>query len=241
VVRRRGGCSTTPGDRAGCVRGLAHGPLARRPSGEPARDVYRDPLYHRPNFRVLLSELDLSADDYLLEVGCGGGALLEEALRSGCRAAAVDHSAEMVQVAREANHDAVAEGRLDVIEASADRLPFPDTTFTCAVMTGVLGFLPDPVAALAEIRRVLARGGRLAVLGSDPELRGTPAAPEPIARRLRFYDDEELGRIGREAGFTEVRVERRDLEPFAREVGVPQEHLPLFAGTGARFLFARTG
>jgi SAM-dependent methyltransferase len=108
-------------------------------------------------------------------------------------------------------------------------------------MTGVLGFLPDPVAALAEIRRVLTRGGRLAVLGSDPELRGTPAAPEPIAGRLRFYDDEELGRFGREAGFTEVRVERRDLEPFAREVGVPQEHLPLFAGAGARFLFARTG
>jgi hypothetical protein len=34
---------------------------------------------------------------------------------------------------------------------------------------------------------------------------------------------------------------RRDLEPFAREVGVPEEHLALFAGSenGARFLLAR--
>lgn len=214
---------------------------ARRPSGGQARTVYRDPLYHRPNFRALLGILALTADDYLLEIGCGGGALLEEALRSGCRAAAVDHSAEMVRLARETNRDAVAGGRLEVAQASADCLPFPDATFTCAVMTGVLGFLPDPVAALAEVRRVLADGGCLAVLGSDPELRGTPAAPEPMASRLRFYDERELERIGREAGFANVSVERRELAAFAREVGVPEEHVPLFAEPGARFLVARKG
>jgi SAM-dependent methyltransferase len=211
---------------------------ARRPSGAQARAIYRDPLYHYPNFRVILTELALRADDYLLEVGCGGGALLNEALRSGCRAAAVDHSPAMVHLAREVNRDAVAEGRLEVFEASAERLPFPDGAFTCAAMTGVLGFLPDPVAALAEIRRVLSEGGRLVVLGSDPEMRGTPAAPEPMASRLRFYDDDELGQLGREAGFTTARVVRRDLEPFAREAGVPEEHVPLFAGA-SRFLLAR--
>lgn len=211
---------------------------ARRPSGAQARAIYRDPLYHYPNFRVILAELALSADDYLLEVACGGGALLNEALRSGCRAAAVDHSPAMVHLAREVNRDAVAEGRLEVFEAIAERLPFPDAAFTCAVMTGVLGFLPDPVAALAEIRRVLGTGGRLVALGSDPEMRGTPAAPEPMASRLRFYNDDELEQLGCKAGFTAVRVMRRDLEPFAREVGVPEEHLPLFAGP-TRFLLAR--
>jgi SAM-dependent methyltransferase len=214
---------------------------ARRPSGAQARAIYRDPLYHYPNFRVILAELALSADDYLLEVGCGGGALLNDALRSGCRAAAVDHSPAMVRLARETNRDAVAEGRLEVYEASAERLPFADETFTCAAMTGVLGFLPDPVAALAEIRRVLRGGARLVVLGSDPELRGTPAAPEPMASRLQFYDDDELEELGRKAGFKTVSVVRRDLEPFAREVGVPEEHLPLFAGSDARFLLARKG
>src|SRR5918996_20061 len=78
---------------------------ARRPSGAQARAVYRDPLYHYPNFRVILAELALTADDYLLEVGCGGGALLKDALESGCRAAAVDHSADMVHLARETNRD----------------------------------------------------------------------------------------------------------------------------------------
>jgi SAM-dependent methyltransferase len=214
---------------------------ARRPSGAQARATYRDPLYHYPNFRVILAELALTPDDHLIEVGCGGGALLKEALRSGCRAAAIDHSPDMVGLAQQENRGAVTEGRLEVCQASADHLPFPDATFTCAVMTGILGFLPDPVATLREIRRVLRQGGRLVALGSDPELRGTPAAPEPMASRLRFYDDDKLQRLAREAGFTEARVVRRDLEPFAREAGIPEDHLPLFAGTGARFLLARAG
>jgi len=214
---------------------------ARRPSGAQARSTYGDPVYHYPNFRVILAELALTADDVLLEVGCGGGALLRDALASGCRAAAVDHSPDMVRLARETNREAVAAGRLEVREASADRLPFADETFTCAAMTAVLGFLPDPVAALAEIRRVLHPGGRLVVLGSDPEVKGTMAAPEPFASRLRFYDDDELARLGRDAGYASVRAVRRSLEPFAREAGVPEAHLELFAGEGPRFLLARKG
>jgi SAM-dependent methyltransferase len=215
---------------------------ARRPSGAQSRATYADPLYHYPNFRVILAELALSADDYLLEVGCGGGALLKAALESGCRAAAIDHSAEMVRLARQTNAAAIAAGRLEVIQGDARSLPFPDATFTRAAMTGVLGFLPDPVAAFAEIRRVLRNGGRFVGLGSDPELRGTPGAPEPMASRLRFYEADELESMGRAAGFADVRVLRRDLEQFAREAGVPEEHLPLFAappGQGARFLVCR--
>ena len=212
--------------------------LARRPSGGQAREGYRDPLYHRPNFAVLLKLLALTPDDYLLEVGCGGGALLHDALESGCRAAAIDHSPDMVLVARDLNADAIAEGRLEVVESSADRLPFADETFTCAVMTNVLGFLPDPVGTLGEIRRVLILGGRFALLGSDPSCRGTIAAPEPMASRLRFYTDEELEQLGSDAGFDEVWVERHELEPYAREVGVPEEHLPFFAGPGSPFLVA---
>lgn len=213
---------------------------ARRPSGEASRATYRDPLYHYPGFRVVLAELALTPDDRLLEVGCGGGALLKEALESGCRAAAVDHSPEMVSVARETNRDAIREGRLEIREARAEDLPFPDAAFTCATMTGVLGFLSDPVAALVEMRRVLARGGRVVLQGSDPELRGTPAAPEPMASRLRFYEADELEELGRAAGFSRVRVVRRAMESFAREVGIPEEHLPLFT-EGGTFLLARNG
>jgi SAM-dependent methyltransferase len=211
---------------------------ARRPSGAQSRDIYRDPLYHYPGFRVMLSELALQPDDYLVEVGCGGGAMLKQALQSGCRAAAVDHSLDMVRTAIETNHDAVRAGRLKIAQASAERLPFANDTFTCAAMTGVLGFLPDPVAAFVEIRRVLRKAGRIVIAGSDPELRGTPGAPEPMASRLTFYDDDEFADLARRAGFASVRVARRDLEQHARDVGIPEEHVFLFAGNRSRYLLA---
>jgi SAM-dependent methyltransferase len=195
---------------------------ARRPAGPQARAVYRDPTYHRPNFRAILDVLAPTADDVLLEVGCGGGALLADVLATGCRAAAVDHSADMVRLARAVNREAVEAGRLDVRHANADELPFAEAMFTCAAMTGVLGFLPRPVAALAEIRRVLRPGGRLALFTGSPEMRGTVAAPEPMASRLHFYDDDALAALARDAGFADVAVDRPDLGRFARAEEMPE-------------------
>jgi hypothetical protein len=51
-----------------------------------------------------------------------------------------------------------------------------------------------------------------------------------------------LEALGRAAGFADVRVIRHDLGPYAREAGIPEEHLPLFEsppGEGARFLVCR--
>jgi SAM-dependent methyltransferase len=213
---------------------------ARRPSGPQSRAIYRDPLYHRPNFRAIFEVLGLKPDDYLLEVGCGGGAFLQDALRSGCKAAAIDHSSDMVRVARELNREAIEENRLEIRQGDAHSLPYPDSTFTCAVMTGVFGFISDPAKALAEVQRVLARGGRFVLFTGSRELRGTPAAPEPIASRLYFYEDQELEEMAREAGFREANMVRPDFEKSAREAGIPEEHLGLFKGRGGgQLLLAR--
>jgi SAM-dependent methyltransferase len=216
--------------------------LARRPSGSRAWATYAEPLYHLPNFFLLLDTLALEPGDELLEVGCGGGALLRRALRSGCRAAAIDHSEEMVQLAREQNAGAIAEGRLEIVQGDAHVLPFADERFTAAVSTGVFGFLDDPLTALLEVHRTLRPGGLLAIFCGTKELRGTPAAPEPVASRIHWYDDDELERLALDAGFGDVTVTRPQLERYAREAGLPEDALPLFADSGpsyAQLLVAR--
>ena len=54
--------------------------------------------------------------------------------------------------------------RADVVDAGAERLPFPDASIDTAVATLVFCTIPDPQAALTEIARVLSPGGRLLFL-----------------------------------------------------------------------------
>jgi SAM-dependent methyltransferase len=202
--------------------------VARRPSGASSRKNYADPLHHRPNFLLILDRLHLTASDRLLEVGCGGGAFLHDALASGCRAWAIDHSPDMVRLAQEKNRDAIQEHRVEIVEGDAHRLPFASASCTCAVTTGSFGFWDRPVEGLAEIRRVLEPGGRFILFTGTKELRGTPAAPEPIASRVRWYEDDELADLARAAGFVDVRVDRPDQGPYARKAGLPPDVVAFF-------------
>lgn len=206
--------------------------LARSPSGPRSRGVYKNPIYHWPNFYAILDRLSLGSGDYLLEVGCGGGAFLHEALKSGCRAAAIDHSADMVRVASEANSEAISEKRLTISKSEAESLPFQDGMFSRAVMTGVLGFLPDPSAAFKEVFRVLRTGGRFVAFTSTKELKGTPAISEPVESRVKFYEDEELERLAKDASFSLARVEHPSFFDYAVKAGVPSSDLELFSRPG---------
>ena len=213
---------------------------ARNPSGARSREIYRKPVYHYPNFLAILDHLYLGTEDYLLDIGCGGGAFLHEALKTGCRAAGLDHSADMIRVAAESNQDAISQHRLELIKSEADSLPYPGGTFTCVVMTGVLAFLPNPARTFREIYRILRIGGRFVAFTSTKGIKGSPAAPEPVASRLHFYEDGELEKLVTDASFSSVRVEHPDLFDYAKKSGVPEADLKLFSGTdGSQLLVAR--
>lgn len=174
--------------------------VARRPTGPRARSVYGAEDVHDFARRAILEALSLREDDELLEVGCGGGLLLRDALATGAHATGLDHSDEMVELARERAPGAT------VVLGRAENLPFVESTFTAIAMSVVFFFLDDPMKALRECRRVLRPDGRLAIYTTGPELRGTPAAPEPIASRGHFYTDQELAELGRSAELRDVVV-----------------------------------
>lgn len=94
----------------------------------------------------------------VLDVGCGPGSLTAELVsRVGPAAvSAVDPSEPFVAAARARNPGA------EVLQASAERLPFPDQAFDAALAQLVVHFMADPVAGLTEMARVTRAGGVVA-------------------------------------------------------------------------------
>jgi SAM-dependent methyltransferase len=103
----------------------------------------------------------------VLDLGAGTGTLTRAALRrwSGARVTALDASRGMLRVAEALADDELRpdeRDRLDLVVASADRVPFPDGTFDLVVSSFVLQLVPDRFRVLHEIRRVLRPDGVLA-------------------------------------------------------------------------------
>jgi SAM-dependent methyltransferase len=175
--------------------------LARRPSGRRARETYGAPDVHSFLWPNVLEALQLEREDRLLDIGCGGGVFLRHVRDTiGCEVAGIDHSRTLVRLARPYG-----------VYGDAHSLPFADGAFTAVASIAAFFFLAEPVRALREMRRVLdpARG-RIAIVTTSPEARGSPAAPEPIATRGHFYSDDALRELAVEAGLANVAVVRTD-------------------------------
>jgi ubiquinone/menaquinone biosynthesis C-methylase UbiE len=113
-----------------------------------------------------------TAQGLVLEVGVGSGLnlpLYGPAVTT--RVVAVDPSPELLHLASKRTADAVIP--VSLLRASAEHLPLADAVFDTIVMTWTLCSIPNPIAALTEMRRVLRPGGRLFFVehGLSPEIR----------------------------------------------------------------------
>jgi SAM-dependent methyltransferase len=108
-----------------------------------------------------------------LDVGCGPGALTSELVgRLGVEAVtAVDPSEPFVEAARR-RHPGV-----EVALAGAENMPFDDGEFDVALAQLVVHFMSDPVAGLAEMRRVTRDGGIVAACVWDHAGGNAPLSP----------------------------------------------------------------
>ena len=144
------------------------------------------PLF-RPWAEMTLDEVRLSPDDRVLDIACGTGIMArvaKERLGDAGYVVGIDISPDMLAVAR-----AVAPS-IDWREGNASALPLHHgEQFDIVVCQQGLQFVSDKPAAAAQMRRALAKGGRLAVATwrSDDEI--------PFMRELRRVAERHLGAI----------------------------------------------
>ena len=133
-------------------------------SGSPA-DIYEQHMVPAIFARWapdLIQAAGVRPAERVLDVACGTGAvtrLLAEQVGPAGKVTGLDITPGMLAAARLA----APSQRIEWLEGSAVKMPLPDGTFDAVICQQGLQFFPDKAAALSEMRRVLKRGGRLAL------------------------------------------------------------------------------
>src|SRR6187402_3250231 len=112
-----------------------------------------------PRWRRFMVERLPRDGGQVLDVATGTGLVAQALLARGFRVTGLDQSPEMLVRARERFGD-----RVELVEGSADELPFPDATFDHLTFTYLLRYVDDPAATLAELARVVRPGGTIGMV-----------------------------------------------------------------------------
>lgn len=237
--------------------GSAYGHFATHVHGQVRRETYGEDFGQSswvtgPEYRRFFRLLELTADNHVLDVGCGsGGPALFLAREIGCTVTGVDINEAGIHagltLARDARmHDKIHFRHADVGQG----LPFTDRSFDALVCMDVMCHLPNRRQLFDEWRRVLRPGGRF--LYTDPVVVTGLVSKEEFAIRsstghFEFCPPGVNERLLADAGFelvmsedvtdNEVEVSQRwhgARQKWEREL-VPLEGAETFAGL-QRFL-----
>lgn len=156
---------------------------------------------------LALKHLQVQPSDCILEIGFGGGWLIQQLsdIAVEGRVVGLDHSQEMVESARRKFRD--RGNRVEFSLGSAESLPFESQSFSRVCTVHSLYFWRDPKRVISEIYRVLRPGGTLVIgIHSKAKLK-----TQPLTRHnFTLYDPDEVVALLSGARFEHVALHSYD-------------------------------
>ena len=203
----------------------------RRPQPENY-EAYFVPAIGAPLAADLIAAARLHPDERVLDVACGTGVVTRLAaavVGAGGAVAGLDVHPGMLAVARATSPDDIS-----WYETSIEAAPLPGGAFDVVLCQMGLQFVADKPKALAEIRRVLADGGRVVLNLPGPTPRLFTELADALARHIdarcagfvnavfSLHDPHELRRLLTGAGFEVIEIART---PRTLRLPAPEDFL----------------
>ena len=182
--------------------------MGGKPSGVLGRLLGRlMNLGHREAYGWGLGRLSMKPDSVVLDIGCGGGAavkLLAARVSKG-RVWGIDHSWDMVNLARQVNKRLIKSGQVVVDHGSVSDLPYADEMFDVVTAFETIEFWPNLSGDLKEVKRVLKPGGQLLVVNRHSDREKDSKWMEFLQIRTSEEYRERLG----DKGYVDISVDDR--------------------------------
>lgn len=166
-----------------------------------------------PGRNAAIQHLGVKTNEMVLEVGIGTGLNLP-LYPASCRLTGIDLSGDMLDKAVErAQKLAMPNVALKVMDATS--MDFAENQFDKAVATYTISAVPDPVAVLREMRRVVKPGGALVILNhfrSERRLSGfVEDLMAPVCTRLGWKSNLAMRPLLEQVGLTPELVAKVNL------------------------------
>ena len=180
---------------------------ARKPEGELGEkliDLMNE--NHEGLAKWAVSHLNISKNDIILDIGCGGGVNVKRFLEmTENKVYGLDYSKTSVLKSSKLNRKAVDDKRCEIIEGSVSKMPFDDNTFDIVTAFESVYFWPDFVNDLKEVLRVLKDGGFIFIANEAMPLKDNERQKE-FCKLLdaNIYSKDELEQSLKKAGFSNI-------------------------------------
>lgn len=165
---------------------------------------------HAPVTEWAVGHFEFSGNERVLDIGCGGGAALKRlsAFVPDGHLTGIDYSPLSVELSRRNNAELIDSGKMEIIQASADDMPFEDESFDRIITVESFYFWKDHGACLKEVYRVLAGGGRFLITA---DIHGGAELTEEELEGVRKFElfnptPDEFRQLLENAGFTDVKI-----------------------------------
>ena len=108
--------------------------------------------------------------NYLLDIGCGGGAFINKLLKykKVKKAYGIDHSEKMIELSNKKNKKFIKNGMIEIERSSVDNLPFNEDMFDTVTALETIQFWPAMDKSIKEVRRVLKEKGYFLIVNRYP-------------------------------------------------------------------------